>query len=149
MEVVERNGSEALKVKGGAEQLPQRLIELQRALEAFDAAEGDLAESDITTVYRATHLILKQIRGRHEIKGDPAKVLAKAFELYGGHDWIGRAHQEEDQGPARFGLRNALSSSDRFRTRAMAKARADIERREEQQALEDDARDPFAPGAGR
>lgn len=145
MDVVERKGQEALKVKGGAEHLPQRLISLQRALEAFDAAEGELDESDISRAYKATHLILKQIAGNGQIKGNPVKVLSQAFERYGEQDWVGARPGRAAE--KKTGLTDALSSSNAFRSRALEKAQRDIEARAERERDEDDQRDPFAPGA--
>lgn len=83
--ITDKNGRDAVKIVGGSEDFPERLMELQKALEEYDRSSGagneDRSEEDHKIALNA---LLTRLMGLLDDGRSPEAVLQETIRDYGG-----------------------------------------------------------------
>ncbi len=157
LEIVEKNGGETVRVKGGASEFPALLVELQKALIAFDesgansqvsAVESEGGKEAEVYLYNLSKALIHKIKKGQKDSKSAAEIVTDAIEKYAETNWsslpsdhslsmketpLAKGLQDENllSEKSQQGLSAALSATNSFKQRAMARAQETLRRRAE------------------
>ncbi len=152
MEIVSRNGKETIRVPGGATGFPEKLVALQKALEAFDRAESDKVEDSYSYLLLATGSLVAGTKKKGD-RRDAYEVVNDAISKYGDQAWAGGGKFDPEKIAKKHPLKSvspevnrALDSAEAYKSKSLEKAKKQIKARKKKGDENDPSPETPTPG---
>jgi hypothetical protein len=128
-------GTDTITIKGSVESFPSRLTDLQRALEEYDKSESNKAEDSYSYLLMATGAFVSKAKKSGD-RRTAYQIVNDAIEKHGNEAWAesgfdpNKISKKHPLKSANAEMGNALKSAEKFKSKSLAKAKKDIQKRD-------------------